>query len=418
MRWLLRTVLGGLIRHGRLEVVPWNGPPFTVGDGSGPPLRLILTDRRAALRLIAHPDLAFGELYMDGRLRVEGGDIAAMLALFLENTANGVVVPWPAHVVRFWRLLIRRIAQHNAGARAQRNVAHHYDLDGRLYSLFLDADRQYSCAYFETPDQGLDEAQLAKKRHIAAKLLVEPGTRILDIGSGWGGLALYLAERAGADVTGITLSEEQLAVARGRGSERGLERPPQFRLQDYRAVDETFDRIVSVGMFEHVGVGFYRKFFRHVAKLLTDDGVMLLHSIGRTEGPAATSPWTAKYIFPGGYIPALSEVVTAIEKSGLVITDIEILRLHYAETVKAWRQRFHARREEVLALYDERFFRMWDFYLAGSEMSFRFNGMMVMQIQIAKRHGTVPLTRDYIAERERRLRLAEGRRANLRLAGE
>jgi cyclopropane-fatty-acyl-phospholipid synthase len=355
---------------------------------------------------------------MDDRLHVEGGDIADMIALFLGNTANGVVVPWPAHVVRFWRLLVRRIAQHNVGARARQNVAHHYDLDGRLYSIFLDADRQYSCAFFEAADQSLDEAQLAKKRHIAAKLLVEPGTRILDIGSGWGGLALYLAERAGAEVTGITLSQEQLAVARGRAAERGLEHPPQFRLQDYRAVEETFDRIVSVGMFEHVGVGFYRRFFRHAAKLLADDGVMLLHSIGRTEGPGATNPWTAKYIFPGGYIPALSEVIPAVEKSGLVITDIEILRLHYAETLKAWRQRFHARREEVLALYDERFFRMWDFYLAGSEMSFRYNGMMVMQIQIAKRHDAVPLTRDYIAERERALRAAEGRRANLRLAGE
>jgi cyclopropane-fatty-acyl-phospholipid synthase len=418
MRWLLRFLLRRLINHGHLEVAVWNSRPFTVGDGSGPPLRLILTDRRAVAQFITHPDLAFGELYMDDRLRVEGGDIADLIALFLSNTANGVVVPWPAHVVRFWRLLVRRVAQHNVGMRARRNVAHHYDLDGRLYSIFLDADRQYSCAYFEAADQGLDEAQLAKKRHIAAKLLVEPGMRVLDIGSGWGGLALYLAERAGAKVTGVTLSEEQLSAARGRASERGLEHGAQFRLQDYRAVDETFDRIVSVGMFEHVGVGFYRTFVQHAAKLLSDDGVMLLHSIGRTEGPGATNPWTAKYIFPGGYIPALSEVVPAIEKSGLVITDVEILRLHYAETLKAWRQRFHARREEVLALYDERFFRMWDFYLAGSEMSFRYNGMMVMQIQIAKRHDAVPLTRDYIAEREKALRAAEGRRPNLRLAGE
>ena len=285
--------------------------------------------------------------------------------------------------------------------------------------LFLDADRQYSCAYFENLDQSLDDAQLAKKRHLAAKLLIHPQQRVLDIGSGWGGLALYLAETCGARVTGITLSAEQLAHSRARAGERGLSRAVEFRLEDYRDVAGTFDRIVSVGMFEHVGVGFYDAYFRKCAELLAADGVMLLHSIGRSEGPAATNPFIAKYIFPGGYIPALSEVLPAVERSGLLVTDIEVLRLHYAATLKAWRERFLAHREAVERVYDPRFCRMWEFYLAGAEMAFRRQGMMVMQIQLAKRQGIVPMTRDYIAGEEARLRGLEGRqRPPLRLAGE
>ena len=300
-----------------------------------------------------------------------------------------------------------------------RNVAHHYDLDRRLYSLFLDADRQYSCAYFEHPEQSLDDAQLAKKRHLAAKLLVNPGARVLDIGSGWGGLGLYLAETCGAHVTGVTLSDEQHALSRARAEEKGLADRVEFRLQDYRDVAERFDRIVSVGMFEHVGVGYYDVFFRKCADLLADDGVMLLHSIGRSEGPGITNPWIAKYIFPGGYIPALSEVMPAIERAGLLVTDIEILRLHYAETLKHWRDRFLAHRDDLEKIYDERFFRMWEFYLAASEMAFREQDMMVFQLQLTKRQGVVPITRDYIAREEARLRGSEGgSRPPLRLAGE
>ena len=268
-------------------------------------------------------------------------------------------------------------------------------------------------------DQSLDDAQLAKKRHLAAKLLIAPRQRVLDVGSGWGGLALYLAESAGAQVTGITLSQEQLAFARMRAVERGLAEEAEFRLQDYRDVAEKFDRIVSVGMFEHVGLGFYDAFFRKYAEMLTEDGVLLLHSIGRSEGPGITNPWIAKYIFPGGYIPALSEVFPAIERAGLLVTDVEILRLHYAETLKAWRERFLAHWEEVERLYDARFVRMWEFYLAGSEMSFRHQGLMVFQIQMAKREGIVPVTRDYIARETQRLRALEGgKRPSLRLAGE
>jgi cyclopropane-fatty-acyl-phospholipid synthase len=285
--------------------------------------------------------------------------------------------------------------------------------------LFLDADRQYSCAYFEVPGQSLDDAQLAKKRHLAAKMLIKPGRRVLDIGCGWGGLALYLAEHCGARVTGITLSEQQHARARTRAAEKGLSGQVEFRLQDYRDVPETFDRIVSVGMFEHVGVGFYDAFFRKCRALLDDNGVMLLHSIGRSEGPNVTNPWIAKYIFPGGYIPALSEVLPAVERAGLLVTDIEILRLHYAETLKSWRERFLAQREQVERLYDDRFVRMWEFYLAASETAFREQAMMVFQMQLTKRQGVVPMTRDYIVREETRLRALEGgSRPPLRLAGE
>jgi cyclopropane-fatty-acyl-phospholipid synthase len=278
---------------------------------------------------------------------------------------------------------------------------------------------QYSCAYFDSSEATLEDAQLAKKRHLAAKLLIERGQRVLDIGSGWGGLALHLAETTGAHVTGVTLSTEQLDVANARASERRLFRSAKFLLQDYRDVRGPFDRIVSVGMFEHVGIAHYDTFFKRCAEIMSEDGVMVLHSIGRSEGPTITNPWIAKYIFPGGYIPALSEVLPAIERAGLLVSDIEILRLHYAETLKAWRGRFIARREEAVRLYDERFARMWEFYLAASEMSFRKWNMMNFQIQITKRQGLLPMTRSYIEREEGRLRREEGdRQSAMRLAGE
>jgi cyclopropane-fatty-acyl-phospholipid synthase len=355
---------------------------------------------------------------MDGGVLVEEGSIADVLAIVLGQRREDRSPAW-ARLQWLVRYLHRRVKQFNPRSRARRNAAHHYDLDGQLYALFLDADRQYSCAYFETGEQSLDDAQLAKKRHLAAKLLVPPDRRVLDIGCGWGGLALYLAELCGARVTGITLSERQLTLARARAAEKGLADKVEFRLQDYRDVPEKFDRIVSVGMFEHVGVGFYDAFFRKCHALLDDNGVMLLHSIGRSEGPNVTNPWIAKYIFPGGYIPALSEVLPAVERAGLLVTDIEILRLHYAETLKAWRERFLAHREEVERLYDARFTRMWEFYLAASEMAFREQAMMVFQLQLTKRQGIVPMTRDYIAREEARLRALEGGgRPPLRLAGE
>jgi cyclopropane-fatty-acyl-phospholipid synthase len=362
--------------------------------------------------------LRFGEAYMDGSVVVEHGTIADVLAIVLGQRHPAGLPSW-AQLRWLARYLHRRLKQFNPRGRARRNVAHHYDLDGQLYALFLDADRQYSCAYFETEEQSLDDAQLAKKRHLAAKLLMAKDRRVLDIGCGWGGLALYLAELCGARVTGITLSEQQLSLSRARASEKGLSEQVEFRLQDYRDMAEKFDRIVSVGMFEHVGVGFYDAFFRKCRGLLDDDGVMLLHSIGRSEGPNVTNPWLEKYIFPGGYIPALSEVLPAVERAGLLVTDIEILRLHYAETLKAWRARFLAHREQVERLYDMRFTRMWEFYLAASEMAFREQAMMVFQLQLTKKQGIVPMTRDYITREEARLRALEHRgRPALRLAGE
>lgn len=418
MERLLRSALTRFIRSGNLRITTARGNSFRFGDGSGPAVAVRLTSRDALYRILLDPELRLGEVYMDGGLVVEEGSIAELLHILLAQDRSGK----PPHFARpqwLLRFLKRRLAQLNWRRRARRNVAHHYDLDGRLYSLFLDADQQYSCAYFETPDQSLDDAQLAKKRHLAAKLLIRPGQRVLDIGCGWGGLSLYLAEHLRAKTTGITLSQEQFHRATARAEEKQLTGLSSFLLQDYRDVQGIFDRIVSVGMFEHVGVGYYDVFFRKAAELLADDGVMILHSIGRSEGPNITNPWIAKYIFPGGYIPALSEVLPAIERAGLLVTDIEILRLHYAETLKAWRERFLAHAQEIKRIYDERFLRMWEFYLAASEMAFREQNMMVFQIQLTKRQDVVPLTRDYIAREEQRLRALEGRsHTPLRIAGE
>ena len=413
LRWAFRAI----VKRGQLQVTTSRGTGFTVGDGTGTRVAVRFTSPRAERAVLLNPELKLGEAYMDGTFVVEQGSIADFFQLILSQDRMNKGPRWARPRARA-RHQWRRLQQHNPRRRAQRNVSHHYDLDARLYSLFLDSDRQYSCAYFESPTATLDDAQLAKKRHLAAKLLLrDPGKRVLDIGSGWGGLALYLAQVAGARVTGITLSHEQLDIARGRAGEQSLD--VEFRMQDYRDVTERYDRIVSVGMFEHVGVGYYPAFFRKSARMLADDGVMVLHSIGRSEGPSSTNPWISKYIFPGGYIPALSEVLPAIERAGLLVTDIEILRLHYAETLKAWRERVLAHREQVERLYDARFVRMWEFYLAGAEMSFREQNLMVFQIQLSKRQGIVPITRGYIAEEDERLRALETKiRAPLRLAGE
>jgi cyclopropane-fatty-acyl-phospholipid synthase len=413
---LVLILLNQVIRRGSFKVTTAAGSTYTFGDGSGPPLAVRFTTASAQRAVLLDPDLKLGETYMDGTLVVEQGSIADVIAILLRQ--EPVVAPnWALE--RIVRYLFRRLQQYNPPSRARHNVAHHYDLDGGLYSLFLDGDQQYSCGYFESPDQSLDDAQLAKKRHLAAKLGLRPGATVLDIGCGWGGLALYLAEIAGARVTGITLSQEQYQRAQTRALERGRTRDATFRLMDYRDVNGRFDRIVSVGMFEHVGVGFYDTFFGKCAQLLADDGVALLHTIGRSGRPSITNPWIAKYIFPGGYIPSLSEVLSAIERAQLIVTDVEVLQLHYAETLKAWRERFLAHRDEVMRLYDQRFVRMWEFYLACSEMAFRESDMVVFQIQIAKRKGLTPATRDYIAREESRLRAIEaGYSAPLRLAGE
>ena len=406
MSALTSQIISKLVRVGRLKVEFADGRVERYGDGSGPEVGVRFVDRRSVWDLLRDPELTFGELYMNGRLELTKGDLYDMMALGAANLAKTENLAWLKMLgklrerFRFW-------SQRNDRSRSRKNIESHYDLDHRLYDLFLDGDRQYSCAYFENPGQTLDEAQLAKKRHIAAKMLVDERHRVLDIGCGFGGMGLYLARQTGARVVGVTLSQEQHAIAQGRAEEAGLAARADFRLQDYRDVEGPFDRIVSVGMFEHVGHAHFDEYFSHVRRLLADDGVMMLHAIGRSTGAGYTNPWIEKYIFPGGYIPAVSEVLTSIERQGLFVTDIEMLRLHYADTLKAWRERFNARREEARTLYDERFCRMWDFYLAGSEASFRVSGNMIFQIQITKRQDVVPRTRGYIETREEALRRQE-----------
>lgn len=400
---MLSHLLQQMIRAGTLEVTDAHGARHRFQGGPGPESAIRFHDPSLHWRLAIHPRLALGEAYMDGRLTIERGDLYGFVDLCALNY-NGFAGHPLAKLGAGLGWITRRLKQVNPIARARRNVAHHYDLSDELYALFLDNDRQYSCAYFASEDDTLDHAQENKKRHIAAKLLLAPGMRVLDIGCGWGGMALFLAERCGAEVTGITLSEHQLAIARQRAEAKGLAGRVRFELVDYRHVDGQFDRIVSIGMFEHVGVPQYRRFFDKIQSLLPPDGVALLHSIGCMWGPHPIDPWIAKYVFPGGYIPALSEVMPPVEKSGLFATDVELLYPHYAQTLRAWRERFMANRKTAARLYDERFCRMWEYYLVCSEIAFRRLNHMVFQMQLARDPFVVPPTRDYIGETERNLR--------------
>lgn len=398
---ILDRFLSHLIKHGTLSVTFASGRQATfAGTNPGPDIAIKFADRATERRLFMNPDLVLGEAFMDGSVTVENGDIYDFLELCLMNLSWDLPDHWIQRVQGRLRRWGRGIAQYNPIGKAQQNVAHHYDLSDTLYDLFLDNDRQYSCAYYASGNETLEQAQDYKKRHIAAKLLLKPEHKVLDIGSGWGGLGLYLSDTSGADVTGVTLSVEQHKVSQDRVKERGVSDKVRFKLQDYRHEQNTYDRIVSVGMFEHVGVGHYEEFFKKIKELLDEDGVALLHTIGRADGPGATNPWLAKYIFPGGYTPALSEIVPVIERVGLYITDIEILRLHYASTLRDWRSRFNVNRDKVREIYDERFCRMWDFYLAGCEAAFRYGGQINFQIQLSRRQDAVPLTRDYIQEWE------------------
>ena len=406
---LLAQVLFRVLGEGQLTIIDPDGKTHRViGPKPGPAVTMRVHDHWTGLRLLLRPRLALGEAYMDGKITIEDGkDIYDLLDLLGRNITALDATPFMT-LSYGWQRLIRAVEQYNPIGRAQKNVAHHYDLNDQLYDFFLDRDRQYSCAYFKTGEEPLEQAQLDKKRHIASKMLLQPGQKVLDIGSGWGGMGLFLGQQYGVDVTGVTLSKEQHAVSSRRALETGLADRVRFKLLDYRQEPDRYDRIVSVGMFEHVGVAHYIEFFRKVKDLLDDDGVMLLHAIGRMERPGGTNTWLKKYIFPGGYTPALSEVMAAIEKVGLWVTDIEILRLHYAETLRHWRERFLANRERIkqMAGYDDRFCRMWEFYLAGCESAFRYMNQMVFQIQIARRQDAVPLTRDYMVDAERGVSVA------------
>lgn len=407
--WLFKRLLPRLIRKGRLTVITHDGQSFSYGDGdpAWPDLTMRLHDAKVARDIVRDPRLGAGEAYMDGRYSIEGGDIMDFVTFVRANK------PWERGAsdlarkgipARAGAAIIGRVNRINQRRTSKANVAHHYDLSDRLYDLFLDRDRQYSCAYWTDPANTLEQAQTEKLAHIAAKLHLSPGQTVLDIGCGWGGMALYLNRTCDVDVLGITLSEEQLKVARARAEAAGVSDRVKFALVDYRDVEGQFDRIVSVGMFEHVGPAHYREFFRVCHNKLTPQGVMLLHTIGRINKPGTTDAWTRKYIFPGGYSPSLSEVMKASERNKLMITDVEVLRLHYAYTLREWYTRVQDKRYEIEALYDARFFRMWSFYLAGATAAFESGGMVNFQLQYCRDRRTLPITREYMADAEKVLR--------------
>ena len=399
---LLNKMMTRFVKQGQLTIIDADGKSHVYGPGGEPSATIRLTDKKLYRQLFLNPELKAGEAYMDGTLICEEGGIRGLLNVFAHNR-DGLRGHPLQKALKGWLKKIRKWHQRNKTSASRKNVQHHYDLSNDFYRLFLDEDLQYSCAYWPSLDITLEEAQRLKKAHIAAKLNLKPGMKVLDIGCGWGGMAIYLAQNYDVDVVGVTLSDEQLALGKERVKTLGLEDKVDLRLQDYRHVPESFDRIVSVGMFEHVGVTHYLEYFSKIKELLADDGAALVHSIGRKGGPGTTGAWIRKYIFPGGYSPALSETFAEIEKAGLWMTDCEILRLHYAETLKVWDERFQANRDKVAEMFDERFCRMWEFYLVISELSFRLGKHMNFQIQLAKTVDSLPIARDYMIDEERKL---------------
>ena len=409
---LFDRVIKRLVTRGQLTIIYHDGRKVTAGtpDPAFPSLALKFRDARVPFDIIKDPRLGMAEAYIDGRVTIEGGGIMELISLIRANNSweSGKSISDKGRLKRGFKSIRQTLWRANHRARSKANVAHHYDLSGALYALFLDRDRQYSCAYFPDADNeaeiSLEQAQEDKKAHIAAKLHLKPGMKVLDIGCGWGGMALYLHRTCGVDVTGITLSEEQLKVARQRAEEAGVADHVRFELIDYRDIEGPFDRIVSVGMFEHVGTAHYRTFFDKCRDLLTPDGVMLIHTIGRVDGPGITDAFTQKYIFPGGYIPALSEMIQGSEGTRLMVTDVEVLRLHYGLTIRQWYARAMARRADIIALYDERFFRLWTFYLAGAATVFEHGSMVNYQVQYTRNRRSLPITRDYMVSAEDELR--------------
>jgi cyclopropane-fatty-acyl-phospholipid synthase len=400
---MIERLVEKLLRQGRLTLVMPDGKRTSYGPGGGKSLTVRITDRKTLFAIARNPRLGLGEAYMDGRLIIEDGTILDLMQLIVggyrwEDKGSGRAALNKGK--KRWKALFRR----NKAKASRRNVAHHYDIGNELYRLFLDKDLQYSCAYFTDPSNGLEQAQEGKKAHIAAKLFLKPGQRVLDIGCGWGGTALYLNRVADVDVLGVTLSEEQLKVARARAEEAGVSDRVKFELIDYRSVEGRFDRIVSIGMFEHVGAAHYDEFFAKCRELLTDDGVMLLHTIGKFGKASTPDPFTDKYIFPGYHLPSLSQMCAASERARLIASDVETLRLHYAYTLRAWLERTQAAKEKVVAMYDERFFRMWEFYLAGGIVGFESGTMCNYQVQYIRDRKAVPITRDYMAEAEAKYR--------------
>jgi len=405
--WLLDKMLRKLIRRGELTIIDHKGKTYRYG-APDPAIRSVavrLTDSRAALKIASDPRVGAGEAYMDGRFVVEDGDIRDLILLIRFNAPferSGALKP-KGPVRKTVSVIAGRIDQINWKTRSRRNAERTYNLTRRLYELFLDEDRQYTCAYYRDPANSLEQAQLDKKAHIASKLNLKPGMRVLDIGCGWGGLALYLNRHYDVDVLGVALATDQIEFSRERAAEAGVSDRVKFELMDYRDVTGPFDRIVNVGLIEHLGTPHYPGFFAKCRELLTPDGMMLSHCCGRMAPPGVTDQWTRKYIFPGGYIPALSEIVGEAERHRLIVSDVETLRYHYAFTLKEWYNRTVAARDEIVAMYDERFYRMWQFYLAGAEAAFRYGGMSNFQVQFMRSRQSAPITRDYMFEEEKRL---------------
>ena len=358
-------------------------------------ITLKLLDKKLHYKLLFYPDLYFGETYTDGSLRIENGTLSDFLEIFIKSVGRSQINIF-SKLLNKLRGSYRFFTNYNFVEKSKKNIAHHYDISESLYELFLDPKRQYSCAYFKDENDSLEEAQNNKIDHIIKKLNLKPNQRILDIGSGWGSLAIEIAKKTQCEVVGITLSENQLEYSNKKAKDMNLENQVEFRLIDYRQMEEKFDRIVSVGMFEHVGRKFYKKYFKQLSNLLNDDGVALIHTIGSANPPRDPQPWITKHIFPGGYTPSLSELVNPIEKSGLIISDLEVLRLHYSLTLRHWKERFLSKKEKILEMFDEKFFRIWEFYLTGCEMGFKWGGQVVFQFQLTKELKSTPITRNYI----------------------
>ena len=406
--WLLDKMLRRLIRKGEFLLIDHDGREYRYGspDPAHRPVKVRLTDKRAAFDIAKDPRVGAGEAYMDGRLVMEEGDVRDLILLIRYNA------PWErpgalkskSPIVRAANAIGGKLDQVNWKTRSRANAEHNYNLTRRLYELYLDEDRQYTMAYYRDTANSLERAQLDKKAHIASKLYLKPGMKVLDIGCGWGGLALYLNRHYDVDVLGIALAPDQIEFSRERAAEAGVSDRVKFELMDYRDVQGEFDRITSVGLIEHLGTPHYPGFFKHMHRLLKPDGVMFSHCCGRMGGPGLTDKWTRKYIFPGGYIPALSELVTEAEKNRLIVSDVEAMRYHYAHTLEEWYWRTVAHKAEIIDLYDERFYRMWEFYLAGAEAAFRYGGLVNWQLQYVKRRDAIPMTRDYMHEEAERLR--------------
>ena len=385
-----------IIKEDGFVILDANSNKYVIGKPKkNNPITIKLLDKNLNYKLLLFPDLYFGESYTDGSIRIENGNLTEFLDIIFKNLGRAEITNF-SKIINKIRGTYHFFTNFNFITKSKKNVAHHYDISEKLYDLFLDEKRQYSCAYFKNDGDSLETAQKNKINHIIKKLNLKPNQKVLDIGSGWGNLAIEIAQRSKCEVTGITLSENQLEYSNKKAKELNLENQVRFKLMDYRELNEKFDRIVSVGMLEHVGRKFYKTYFNTISKLLTKDGVALVHTIGSVNPPRDPHPWITKYIFPGGYTPSLSEVVKPIENSGLIISDMEVLRMHYAYTLRHWKERFLSKKEQVLGMFDEKFFRMWEFYLTGCEMVFKWGDQVVFQFQLTKNFTSVPNTRDYI----------------------